>query len=58
MAIGPISLDQKKDVPLYMRESSYRNMNAIEHVKLKGSPVRGSDRMTKNKSDYTQRGDK
>lgn len=51
------SLDERKEVPLANRLSSYGNAKEIISVKLKGSPVRHSDKMTQNKSDYTQRGE-
>lgn len=52
------SLNEKKDVPLYMRRSAYDNMKEIESGEFKGSPVLHNDRVMKNKSDYTQRGEK
>ena len=52
------SLAEKKDVPLYMRRSAYDNMKEIVGGEFKGSPVQHNDRVMKNKSDYTQRGDK
>lgn len=52
------SLTEKKDVPLYMRRSAYDNMKEIVSGEFKGSPVQHNDRVMKNKSDYTQRGDK
>lgn len=52
------SLNERKDVPLYMRRSAYDNMKEIVSGEFKGSPVQHNDRVMKNKSDYTQRGDK
>lgn len=52
------SVDEKQDLPLYLRASSYRPHKEVISVKLKGERVLNSDRMTQNKSDYTQRGDK
>lgn len=53
-----INVDANQDLPLYMRSSSYRPHNDVISVKLKGERVLHSDRMTQNKSDYTQRGNK
>lgn len=53
--IGTISVDEKKDMPLYMRESAYSNIKGLESVQLKG--VRNADLIRINKSDYTQRGE-
>lgn len=50
------NLDERKDLPLYLRSSSYGNFNPLEATKLRG--VKNSDKMMKNKSDYTQRGEK
>lgn len=52
------SVDEKQDLPLYMRASSYRPHNDVISVKLKGERVLHSDSMRQNKSDYTQRGEK
>jgi hypothetical protein len=52
------SLAEKKDLPLYMRRSAYDNIKEIEKGEFKGSPVQYNDRVMKNKSDYTQRGEK
>ncbi len=51
-----ISVDERKDVPLYMLRSSYDNMKEIVKDPFKGSPVQNNDKVVKNKSDYTQRG--
>ncbi len=51
-----ISVDERKDVPLYMLRSSYDNMKEIVKDPFKGSPVKNNDKVVKNKSDYTQRG--
>ena len=54
-----INVDAKKDMPLYMRESAYNNVKEVVSSEFKGGdPVQNNDRVWKNKSDYTQRGDK
>ncbi|MES1986481.1 MAG: hypothetical protein V4440_00360 [Pseudomonadota bacterium] len=52
------SVNEAKDLPLYMRSSSYGNIKPLESGAFKGSPVQHNDQVMKNKSDYTQRGDK
>lgn len=51
-----INFDEKKDMPLYMRESPFKNIKGLESVKLRG--VVDADKIRLNKTDYTQRGDK
>jgi len=53
-----INVNERQELPLYMRASSYRPHKEVISVKMKGERVLHSDKMTQNKSDYTQRGEK
>jgi hypothetical protein len=50
------SFNEKTDVPLYKRGSSYNNYKEMVPDSMKG--VKGSEKNIINKSDYTQRGAK
>lgn len=49
--IGPISLEENKDLPLYKQPNPNGLTNARIGVKLDG--VRNADKIRINKSDYT-----
>ena len=49
-------LGEKKDMPLYMKESPFKNIKEMQDVRMKG--ILNSDKIRINKSDYTQRGEK
>ena len=46
------SLNEKKDMPLYMKDSPFRNIKEMQEVKMKG--VLHTNMAYKNKSDYTK----
>ena len=49
------NLNEEQPTPLYMRNSSYGNHKEIVGMELKG--VLNADKVYRNKSDYTQRGE-
>ena len=51
-----ISLNEKTDLPLYMQASSYGNYK--ERISSGLTGIKHGEKAMKNKSDYTQRGEK